>query len=166
MEIGQNFDYVIFEWSLTGTLSLRRNEFTLSIDPQHSTTKAVSFDFFLGIAHKSPNSAQSAKYHKMKILSPAEQEQRVEHEENLVIKQLKKLIPVSLVAEPVENKSLHPERQEKIVKALTAMEQSYPSLSQSHKGVLATNLKVSSESYVKCKSYNLTRFSHVAGGLP
>merc|ERR1719369_1806023 len=108
---------LLFPTTLTmnpaGTLSLRRNESTLSIDPTKSTTKSVSFDFFLGIAHKSPSSVQAAKYHKMKVLSPAEQEQRVEHEENLVMKQLKKLIPVSLVAETIENKSLHPERQKK-----------------------------------------------------
>jgi len=128
--------------SPAGTLSLRRNEFTLSIDPTHCTTKAVSFDFFFGLVTKSLNSTEAAKYHKIKILSPAEQEERVESEEGLIFKQLKKLIPVSLESEPVENKSLHPERQAKIVTALSTMERTYPSLTQAYKGVLAANLKV------------------------
>ena len=95
-----------------GTLSLRRNEHCLRIDPTQSTTKALSVDFVFGYASKIKD-VQAVKYHKLKILSAPEQEQRVEQEPNLILKQLKKLLPVSLVSEPVENKSLHPERQER-----------------------------------------------------
>merc|ERR1711881_167057 len=100
-----------------GTLSLRRNEHCLRIDPTQSTTKALSVDFVFGYASKIKD-VQAVKYHKLKILSAPEQEQRVEQEPNLILKQLKKLLPVSLVSEPVENKSLHPERQERIEKVM------------------------------------------------
>jgi len=110
--------------SPAGTLSLRRNEHCLRIDPTQSTTKALSVDFVFGYASKIKD-AQAVKYHKLKLLSTAEQEQRVEQEPNMILKQLKKLLPVSLVSEPVENKSLHPERQERIEKVMAvALDQS------------------------------------------
>ena len=55
-----------------GTLSLRHNDFTLKIDPTQSTTKAVSCDLIFGMAIKESN-VQAVKYHKLKILSSAEQ---------------------------------------------------------------------------------------------
>merc|ERR1711899_261495 len=73
-----------------GTLSLRRNEHCLRIDPTQSTTKALSVDFVFGYASKIKD-VQAVKYHKLKILSAPEQEQRVEQEPNLILKQLKKL---------------------------------------------------------------------------
>jgi hypothetical protein len=123
-----------------GTLSLRHNDFTLKIDPTQSTTKAVSCDLIFGMAIKESN-VQAVKYHKLKILSSAEQEQRVEQEESLVIKQLKKLIPVSVVSEPVENKSLHPERQQNIEKALKTMQQKYQQSQSSEASLVGVSLK-------------------------
>merc|ERR1711862_685314 len=78
--------------SPAGTLSLRHTDFTLKIDPTQSTTKPISADINFGMAIKAKD-VQAIKYHKLKILSAAEQEQRVQQEESLVVKQLKKLYP-------------------------------------------------------------------------
>ena len=69
------------------------------------------------------------------------QEQRVEQEESLVIKQLKKLIPVSFVSEPVESKTLHPERQQNIEKALKTMQQKYQQSQSSEASLVGVSLK-------------------------
>ena len=69
------------------------------------------------------------------------QEQRVEQEESLVIKQLKKLIPVSFVSEPVESKTLHPERQQTIEKALKTMQQKYQQSQSSEASLVGVSLK-------------------------
>lgn len=101
--------------------SFRRSEYFLRIDPSQSATKEVSLDLKMGYASKEQES-QTVKYHKIKILSEAEQKQSVEQEQDIAKKQLKKLVPISIESEEVEAKRMHPERQEKIEKVLKSLE--------------------------------------------
>ena len=72
-------------------------------------------DLQLGYASKSQG---QVLYHKLKVLTPSEQEQEVQKEESLIKKYIKKLVPVSYESEEIKSKSLHPELQEKLEKTV------------------------------------------------
>lgn len=116
------FSWADFALNGQGQSSLRRHEYSLRIDPTQSVTKGLTMDLKFGLATKVQGS-QQIKYHKIKVLSSAEQKERVQEEhQSIVVKQLKKLIPLGLESQPVESKSLHPQRQEKLEQLLKQVE--------------------------------------------
>lgn len=134
------FSWADFGMNGQGQTSLRRHEYTLRIDPTQSATKGLTMDFKLGFANKVQGS-QQIKYHKIKMLNAAEQEERAREEhQSVVVKQLKKLVPLGLESQPVENKSLHPQRQQKLEQLLKEVE---PSVQTSESSAQALTIKVS-----------------------
>jgi len=93
--------------------SFRRHEISLTYDPTQSTTKQLALDFKLGFASKAPDAP--VQYHKLKILSPAEQT-------SLVKKPFwTRWIPVSYESQEISAKSFHPARQEKLEKIVKSI---------------------------------------------
>merc|ERR1711976_985557 len=95
--------------------SIRRHEYTFKFDPTQSSTKEIKFQVKVGYAAKTEQS-EPVKYMKVPATSP-------------VFKALRKLMPFTIESEPVQEKRSHPERQEKIVKAVESLDKSLESIS-------------------------------------
>ena len=90
----------------------------------------------LGYASKSEKS-QPLEYKSIKVISESEQKRESEKESHPLKKALKMIVPVQIVSKKAELKSIHPEREEKIVKAIEHLE---PSL-EAAKGDFKKNSK-------------------------
>ena len=107
-------------WYVQPALSVRNQEYTLIYQPSQSQTKELAMDLKIGYASKS-QSEQQILYKKVKVISESEKMSEAREEKDLLKKALKKLVPIKIESEPVQSKSKHPERQEKIEKALEAI---------------------------------------------
>ena len=110
--------------------SIRRHEYTLKFDPTQSSTKEIKFQLKVGYAAKTEQS-EPVKYMKVKMISEQEavEESKKVPATSPVFKALRKLMPFTIESEPVQEKRSHPERQEKIVKAVESLDKSLESIS-------------------------------------
>jgi len=108
------------DWTVNPALSVRSQEYTLVYKPTQSQTKEIAIDLKIGYASKS-QSEQQILYKKVKVISESEKMQEAREEKDLLKKAIKKLVPIMIESEPVQQKSKHPERQEKILKAVEAI---------------------------------------------
>jgi len=128
--------------------SLRRHEYSLIFDPTQSITKEVAIDLKIGYASKSQ--AGVVQYHKLKIMTPAEQAQEVQSEVSLVKKYLKKLVPISFESQAISTKTWHPLRQDKLEQVLKVVEP----LEAAHGVIVKASATLKAESPRLSKTYS------------
>ena len=83
----------------------------------------MKFITSFGYASKSEKS-QPLEYKSIKVISESEQKRESEKESHPLKKALKMIAPIQIVSKKAELKSIHPEREEKIVKAIEHLEPS------------------------------------------
>jgi len=121
------FSWADFALSSEGKTSVRRHQFTLRLNPTESVTKEMTFVLKAGVASKAQESNQ-VQYHKVKVLSPAEQEQEAQKEACVIKKQLRRIVPYSYESQALEAKSMHPERQTQLEQVLKSIAPQFESL--------------------------------------
>merc|ERR1712066_976077 len=117
------FVFATYGSDLEGRNSLRRHEYNLKVDPTKTVTKEMKFKASFGYASKSEKS-QPLEYKSIKVISESEQKQESEKESHPLKKALKMIVPIQIVSKKAELKSIHAEREEKIVKAMEHLEPS------------------------------------------
>lgn len=135
------FSWAEFGMNLRGEPSLRRHEYSLTLDPTQSMTKELIMDLKVGVATKSQESQGQVRYHKIKVLSKSEQEQRVQEETCPIMKQVKRVIPLGVVSEQLEHKSMHPQRQTKLEQVIANIVESSVESAQAVTVKVATTIK-------------------------
>jgi hypothetical protein len=102
-----------------GKPSLRRHEFSVSIDPTSSSTKEIQFDVKIGYGKKDQGE-QKIKYQTLKLKNQQQQQQQRQQQQNQR-KNVLNLNPFQVESHDVESQRVHPRRQEKIQQALTKL---------------------------------------------
>ena len=98
----------------------------------------------LGYASKSEKS-QPLEYKSIKVISESEQKRESEKESHPLKKALKMIAPIQIVSKKAELKSIHPEREEKIVKAMEHLEPSIETAKGNFFKIRNTRVKLSLE---------------------